>query len=273
MVIVVVSIVLYIVDVGTDVQLAVRYFQHGERIYGGLTTAFITVAYLVVLVVGFGSYMGNYDVPGYWWACRITFLMLGLSPVVFLAVTAVMFFKRHRIGLGETEKVNFTSQLFYFLWRVCETGGRVLCIALFASTFEYWVFAVLCSHYVIMVVWFIWVNSNRDSWAVLTCFLFGYVLLFYMPFHSRPSRYLHLFYYVIFHAENFLMLGLWAGMTSDRDAWFYIPVIVAVVVFFFLHIVMQVVYYKAFHPKSKDIDWCTTCDWKTVHQSLKNLRS
>ncbi|KAK7505719.1 hypothetical protein BaRGS_00002990 [Batillaria attramentaria] len=190
-----------------------------------------------------------------------------------LAVTAVMFFKRHRIGLGETEKVNFTSQLFYFLWRVCETGGRVLCIALFASTFEYWVFAVLCSHYVIMVVWFIWVNSNRDSWAVLTCFLFGYVLLFYMPFHSRPSRYLHLFYYVIFHAENFLMLGLWAGMTSDRDAWFYIPVIVAVVVFFFLHIVMQVVYYKAFHPKSKDIDWCTTCDWKTVHQSLKNLRS
>ncbi|KAK7505720.1 hypothetical protein BaRGS_00002991 [Batillaria attramentaria] len=82
MVIVVVSIVLYIVDVGTDVQLAVRYFQHGERIYGGLTTAFITVAYLVVLVVGFGSYMGNYDVPGYWWACRITFLMLGLSPVV-----------------------------------------------------------------------------------------------------------------------------------------------------------------------------------------------
>nr|KAG5696237.1 hypothetical protein BaRGS_019939 [Batillaria attramentaria] len=86
-----------------------------------------------------------------------------------------------------------------------------------------------------------------------------------MPFHSRPSRYLYLVYYALFYTENFLMLALWAVMTSDRDAWFYIPAIVTVIVLFLLHIVTQLLYYKCFHPKAGDIEFCVEFD----RQSLK----
>nr|KAG5686726.1 hypothetical protein BaRGS_020252 [Batillaria attramentaria] len=75
--------------------------------------------------------------------------------------------------------------------------------------------------------------------------LFGYIMVFYIPFHLRPSRYMYLVYYALFYTENFLMLALWAGMTSDRDAWFYIPAIVTVIVLFLLHIVAQLLYYKS----------------------------
>nr|KAG5686723.1 hypothetical protein BaRGS_020249 [Batillaria attramentaria] len=90
-----------------------------------------------------------------------------------------------------------------------------------------------------------------------------------MPSHSRPSRYLYLVYYALFYTENFLMLALWAGMTSDRDAWFYIPAIVTVIVLFLLHIVTQLLYYKCFHPKAGDIEWCMKWDRETFIESLK----
>ncbi|KAK7461599.1 hypothetical protein BaRGS_00038643 [Batillaria attramentaria] len=49
-VLLIVSIILYIVDIATDLQLAISYFLNGHVIYGGLTTAFIGLAYIVVSV-------------------------------------------------------------------------------------------------------------------------------------------------------------------------------------------------------------------------------
>ncbi|KAK7461595.1 hypothetical protein BaRGS_00038639, partial [Batillaria attramentaria] len=184
-----------------------------------------------------------------------------LSSWASLAVTAVKF-QHSDDGEVSTEnkKDKISCKLFYFLWRVCETGGRVLCIALFASTFENWVFGIVGFHFVVMLVWIVLSGSDDVSagTAVLALLgvLCGYITVFYMPSHSRPSRYLYLVYYALFYTENFLMLALWAVMTSDRDAWFYIPAIVTVIVLFLLHIVTQLLYYKCFHPKAGDIEWC-----------------
>ncbi|KAK7461596.1 hypothetical protein BaRGS_00038640 [Batillaria attramentaria] len=196
-----------------------------------------------------------------------------LSSWASLAVPAVKF--RHFAAssvITENEKGKISCKLFYFFWRVCETGGRVLCIALFASTFEYWVFGVVGFHFVVMFVWLVW-SDLGDSVAskAIDGVLFGYIMVFYIPFHLRPSRYMYLVYYALFYTENFLMLALWAGMTSDRDAWFYIPAIVTVIVLFLLHIVAQLLYYKCFHPKAGDIKWCMKCDRKTFIQSLKDI--
>nr|KAG5696222.1 hypothetical protein BaRGS_019924 [Batillaria attramentaria] len=152
------------------------------------------------------------------------------------------------------------------------TGGRVLCIALFASTLENWVFGIVGFHFVVTFVWYVWSDWGHGvaSTAVFGV-LFGYVTVFYMPSHPRPSRYLYLVYYALFYTENFLMLALWAVMTSDRDAWFYIPAIVTVIVLFLLHIITQLLYYKWVHPKAGDIEWCMKCDRKTFIQSLKRV--
>ncbi|KAK7445363.1 hypothetical protein BaRGS_00040351, partial [Batillaria attramentaria] len=77
----IVGIILYIVDIATDLQLAISYFLDGHMIYGGLTTAFIGLAYIVVSVFGLGLFF-NMNVPTVWWVCRIVFLILGLSPVI-----------------------------------------------------------------------------------------------------------------------------------------------------------------------------------------------
>ncbi|KAK7505713.1 hypothetical protein BaRGS_00002984 [Batillaria attramentaria] len=172
-------------------------------------------------------------------------------------------FRKHDTG-RYNNKSTIPCHIIYFLWRVCETGGRVLCIALFASTFEFWVFAVLGPHFLIMFSWTVWTTGNKSADKIFLRSCYGYVMLFYMPFHSAPSRYLYIVYYVIFYTENFLLLGLWAGMTSDRDAWFYMPGIVTVIVFFILHIVMLFLYYKVAHPKAKTITYCEKWDWKRV---------
>ncbi|KAK7505715.1 hypothetical protein BaRGS_00002986 [Batillaria attramentaria] len=335
----IVSIILYLLDVGTDAELAVRYFQDKQWIYGGLTTAFIVIAYIVVLILGWGFYHSN-DVSRGWWMCRLLLLMLGLSPVIAtleclyygwrgrtretdnvkydgirkgpinlrllesfleaapqlcfqlyivvkekpddditaailramavfsswanLALTAVVVTKHD----SAEDKRGILSYIVYFLWRVCETGGRVLCIAMFASMFEYWVFAILGLHYVAMLVWNLWAEKDRSCGQVFIEVCLGYITVFYMPYHSKSSRYAYFIYYIFFYTENFLMLGLWAGMTSDRDAWFYIPGIVAVIVFFLLHIVMMFLYYKVAHPRAQEIKCCVECDWETILKSL-----
>ncbi|KAK7505616.1 hypothetical protein BaRGS_00002887 [Batillaria attramentaria] len=337
----VISVILYIADVGTDVRLAVMYFVDGEWIYGGLTTALVVIAYLVVMFMGWIYYGENRSVPKAWWCCRIVFLILGLSPVILtveflyrgwksrtctgedektkytktatgnsavrmlegfleaapqlcfqlyvvfrdkpeedvpaatlrgfsllsswasLAVTALTYYKYMRLEKRKQEKLEISGQICYLLWRVCETGGRVLCIALFASTFEFWVLGVVCLHFALVSTWKFCTTDNQGCptpFAVLRSCLFGYVMVFYIPFYSNPSRYVFLVYYVIFYGENFLMLGLWAGMTSDRDAWFYIPGIAVVVVFFFLHVAMQLIFYVFFHPSAESIKWCVKCD-------------
>nr|KAG5713010.1 hypothetical protein BaRGS_021804 [Batillaria attramentaria] len=131
--------------------------------------------------------------------------------------------------------------------------------------FENWVFAVLGPHFLIMFLWNVWAEEEP---VMIMCY--GYMMLFYMPFHSDPSRYAYFVYYVMFYTENFLMLGLWAGMTSDRDACFYIPAIVTVIVFFILHIVMLFLYYKVARPEAKTITYCEKWDWERVRKSLKS---
>nr|KAG5713003.1 hypothetical protein BaRGS_021797 [Batillaria attramentaria] len=207
----VISVILYIADVGTDVRLAVMYFVDGEWIYGGLTTALVVIAYLVVMFMG-----------------TVEFLYRGWKS---------------RTCTGEDEKTKYTktatgNSAVRMLEGFLEAAPQ-LCFQLYVVFRD---------------------KPEEDVPAVLRSCLFGYVMVFYIPFYSNPSRYVFLVYYVIFYGENFLMLGLWAGMTSDRDAWFYIPGIAVVVVFFFLHVAMQLIFYVFFHPSAESIKWCVKCD-------------
>ncbi|KAK7505687.1 hypothetical protein BaRGS_00002958 [Batillaria attramentaria] len=115
-----------------------------------------------------------------------------------------------------------------------------------------------------MLAWFIWASDR----SVLLGICFGNMMVFYIPFHPRPSRYFYFLYYVTVYTENFLVLGLWAGMTSDRNGWFYIPVIVTVIVFFILHLVMMFLYYKVAHPKAQNIIYCVKWVWEEIRESL-----
>ncbi|KAK7505721.1 hypothetical protein BaRGS_00002992 [Batillaria attramentaria] len=82
----VVSIVLYLVDMGSDIKMATFYFLRGELVYGALTTAFIVVTYIVLFIFGLICYFQNEvedtNMTRGWKFCRMLFLFLGLSPVI-----------------------------------------------------------------------------------------------------------------------------------------------------------------------------------------------
>jgi hypothetical protein len=52
------------------------------------------------------------------------------------------------------QTVGLKHQLLEAAWRLAETSGRVLCIALFTSVFRWWTLAVLVPHVVLMFLWY-----------------------------------------------------------------------------------------------------------------------
>nr|KAG5713005.1 hypothetical protein BaRGS_021799 [Batillaria attramentaria] len=234
-------------------------------------------------------YLKHEDVLPLWWFCRVVCLLLPLAPVIMTLEYLYYGYKIRGWRERNQKRMLNTSlhilslwlctsfvisapqsclQLYFFFHAKPDENaakwGRVLCIALFASTFGSWVFLVLAFHVVIISVACFLFDEDWDHWAAVDSVMSGYTSVISFAASARPSRFVYVIYYVIFYAENFLMLGLWAGMTSDRDAWFYIPGIVTVVVFFILHIILQLVYYKVFHPNAKNIDFCLTFDHETV---------
>nr|KAG5685365.1 hypothetical protein BaRGS_005927 [Batillaria attramentaria] len=205
----IVGIILYIVDIATDLQLAISYFLGGHMIYGAMTTAFIGLAYIVVSGFGMYVFLENKKVPTAWWVCRIVFLILGLSPVILTVETMCYGMKsRARRKDGEREEEEDKRYTDHAEWTVV--------VRLFEGFLEA---------------------------APQLCFQL------YITFKEKPDD----------------------DVGADRDAWFYIPAIVTVIVLFLLHIITQLFYYKWVHPKAGDIEWCMKCDRETVLQSLKNV--
>ncbi|KAK7461592.1 hypothetical protein BaRGS_00038636, partial [Batillaria attramentaria] len=117
-VLLIVGIIIYIVDIATDLQLAISYFLGGHVIYGGLTTAFIGLAYIVVSSFGIDKFLKNKKVPTVWWVCRIVFLILGLSPVILMVEMMYYGMKsraRHREGEREDKRYTDTAEGTVFL--------------------------------------------------------------------------------------------------------------------------------------------------------------
>lgn len=79
---------------------------------------------------------------------------------------------------GESQRTSFQHMALDFLWRLAETGGRVLSIALFASLFRWWSLAVLIPHALIMSVCFYHKNRDLHNANVMLGLLVGYFSLF-----------------------------------------------------------------------------------------------
>ncbi|KAK7461594.1 hypothetical protein BaRGS_00038638, partial [Batillaria attramentaria] len=125
----IVGIIIYIVDIATDLKLATSYFLDGHVIYGGLTTAIIGLAYIVVSVVGFRSFCENEKVPTAWWVCRIVFLILGLSPVIVM-VEVMYYGMKSRARHGEGERAEEEDK------RYTDTADATVFLRLFEGFLE-----------------------------------------------------------------------------------------------------------------------------------------
>lgn len=194
-----------------------------------------------------------------------------LSSWVSLAMSLVSYHRSLRFSRDDKENLSLRSLPFYFVWRASETGGRVLCIAFFASAFDQWVFAILLLHWVIASGWLMsqhttfYENKRLEKAFNVIC---GYVMLFcFLNLREGHTRFRYLLFYFLFYVENFVMLAFWFRFTPDLGTWFHIWGFIAVLILFVLHVGSQLLYYISFHP-THSIKFCLPCDKYVVYSSI-----
>ncbi|CAG5118893.1 unnamed protein product [Candidula unifasciata] len=357
------SIILFFVDVGTDVNLAVTYFKNNKWLWGAETTVIVVVPSIIVSFLGLHWYIIDYRKEKQKkrqtsnqcvWFLRIVFTLLQCGPVLrtaeylytgcrtrcedlsaddgdlyyasmlrqnvdicllhlfesffeaapqlaiqiyimielkpdngflhsslivlslltswsSLAISLTSYNKSLRINNLQKAKMSLTSIPFYFIWRASEVGGRILCIAMFASVFKQWVFLVLGLHWMIM---FIWLIGQKTTFYGTRCLevafnlLCGYVMIFcFLNLREGHTRFRFAIFYCIMYTENLIMLAFWFRFTRDLGAWFHMWVFAAVFVLFAIHMTFQLLYYMVFHP-TKNIQLCLPCDRFLIYSSM-----
>lgn len=144
------------------------------------------------------------------------------------------------------------------IWRSLILGSRILIFVLFASLFQYWLFVVIGFHYLLMFALVFYQLHLTDKqliarivYNIVTPFLYSFD--FCMNWLEGPSRYWYLMCYVPMFCENILMsaLGLWYASTTPTPPWYIVPGCALVMVMFPLGVLIQLAYYRYWHPRAK----------------------
>ncbi|KAK3585010.1 hypothetical protein CHS0354_024924 [Potamilus streckersoni] len=170
-----------------------------------------------------------------------------------LAWCMVSYHKALRCSHEDKENMGLPGMTFYFLWRLCEIGPRVIVLGLFAAQFSYVIFIFVSIHWIIMSGWLFcqktrfYQNRCEERLFNIVC---GYVLVFcFLNVREGHTRFRALVYYAVIYIENFTMVMFWFYFTSEKSKWFYLPAFFAIIFGVVLQISFQLIYYRWFHPK------------------------
>jgi len=160
-----------------------------------------------------------------------------------------------RLSLPNKAKLNFWSIVFLFMWRVLMIGPRVLAFAVLASCTQYGLFVLCAIHWVVMLLWILIQRTTFCSTKILE-YCFNAVAAFICVFDffnllEGHTRIRYVIYYLIVYCENVAVVIVWYFYKSATAEWYFVIVILAIVVLFLVGIVVQIVYYLAFHPNNK----------------------
>ena len=76
-----------------------------------------------------------------------------VSSWLSLAVSLVSAERAWRNWWANKQPMELRHVPLVFVWRLAEVGGRVLCLALFASAFKHALWAVVLPHWALMALW------------------------------------------------------------------------------------------------------------------------
>ena len=129
--------------------------------------------------------------------------------------------------------------------------SRVVSLALFAAYFNWWVFVVAGTHWLLMTTWLICQKTRfcrSRCEEVFFNMIIGIVHIFcFFNLKSGRTRYRALGYYTLVFAENAVMFGLWY-MLIGKDTVYGLPGLIIVGGGFFLGITIILFYYRFCHP-------------------------
>ncbi|XP_063410230.1 XK-related protein 6-like [Mytilus trossulus] len=196
----------------------------------------------------------------------------------------VSYHKALRASHNEEETgLSLFGTIFYYIWRACEVGPRVVVLALFASQFQYYMLIAVAVHWAAMSIWVALQKPEfyrRTIDKIVFDIVIGYLLIFcFQNVQSGHTRYRAMLYYFVIYAENLAMLVAWQYITTQKSAWYYFAALGIIPGGIVIHIVVQLLYYKCCHPKSMDIVCCINpiqnynCYQSVCHEIQSNEES
>jgi len=163
--------------------------------------------------------------------------------------------KALRLSLPSKAELDCWSLVFLFIWRVLVIGPRVLAFAVFASCTQYSLFVLCGIHWVVMLVWIVMQHTKFCSTKIQEyCFnaVAAFICIFdFFNVIEGHTRLRYVIYYSIMYCENVAMVIVWYFYQSTASGWYLVSVIVIIVAIFWVGILVQIVYYLAFHPNNK----------------------
>ena len=180
-----------------------------------------------------------------------------ITSLLSIFYTTAQFPQQVRLQKNEKDQIKLLSIATFALliWRTLIVGSRILAFVLFATFFHCWLFAVVGFHYLLMFAMvFYQLRLSREPPAskivqnVVTPLV--YVFDFCVNWLSGPTFYWYLFCYVPMYSENVLMSGLvlWSVSSTPSPAWYIVPGCVCVIVMFPMGVLVQLAYYRYWHP-------------------------
>nr|CAB3263177.1 uncharacterized protein LOC104265836 [Phallusia mammillata] len=195
-------------------------------------------------------------------------ILTGISAcfsLISLAWTIVAYNKALRAAASRRNKVSWSGMFLQTVWRVAMVAGRIIAIVLFATVFQEWTLLILGVHWLIMTAWVVaqdtdFCNSWWEERLFNTVIGFIYIFCFFNMKEGR-SRFRAIFYYIVVLTENTVMILLWWPQRTE-GMWYNIPALFAVWGGFILGISSMLLYYKYFHPASKQRCHCCMAWYK-----------
>jgi len=190
--------------------------------------------------------------------CLILGYIQLITSLLSIFYATARFPHRVRLQLLEENQIKLLSMatVALFIWRALIVGSRILVFVLFALIFRYWLFVLIGCHYLLMFA-LVFYQMRLTETKVLTRAVYNvitplvYTFDFCINWLDGPSRYWYLMCYVPMYIENVLMSGLvlWYVSTMASPAWYMVPGCVCVIVMFPLGVLVQLVYYRYWHPR------------------------
>ena len=178
--------------------------------------------------------------------CSLTLSLTLHLKIRMLLRQQCIYTVNHGVKISYGVKMSWASLLVDILRRSSELGVRVLCIALFASVFHSFAFIALLIHVFLTYAWKVYQQYHTSLNFVIESVV-SYLCFFESSLDYGGKRHNLIMWNSILYLENYVMLVLWIRSTSS---WFEHWSFITVCCLSLLHLTLQWIYYRYFHPKT-----------------------
>ncbi|KAL1455224.1 hypothetical protein WDU94_009334 [Cyamophila willieti] len=146
--------------------------------------------------------------------------------------------------------------IFQFLWRLGTVGARILSLAAYATVYNQWVFLVLGSHWLCMLLWLTSPKNvfhgehiskcRKAAYYSLIAFIYTFAYINLIEISHRQKM---IMFYLVMGLENGLLVFVWSVGVSHNPPWYYVTLPLTVFLLFFSGLGFMLLYYQYFHVR------------------------